>query len=408
MKAFDIPTKYRSGYIGKIKAHLKLTDPRKQNLAPTELNFGEFTLIFPRHFGFCYGVENAIEIAYRSVQENPGKRIFLISQMIHNPVVNQDLQEMGIRFLMDTDGSQLIPWSELHDSDIVLIPAFGTTIEIEEILRSRKVEIEKYNTTCPFVEKVWKRSNEIGTKGYTVIIHGKSKHEETRATFSHASEAAPSVVIRNMKEAIWLGDFVLEKRDPKEFFEIFEGKYSEGFLPERDLQRLGVVNQTTMLATETQEIADYFKALMEQKHGENYKTYFADTRDTLCYATNDNQDATRAVLTSRSDLSLVIGGYNSSNTAQIHTILQSAGPAFFIEGAQAILNRSELKYFLYDTQQEVVGAWLPQKTHPRIILTSGASCPDRLVDEVMMKILDLFPNSLSPEEVFDSYLNSPA
>jgi 4-hydroxy-3-methylbut-2-enyl diphosphate reductase len=405
MKSFEIPSKYRSGFIGKVKAHVKLSDPRKQNLEPAELNFGEFTLILPRHFGFCYGVENAIEIAYKAVRENPGKRIFLISQMIHNPVVNTDLLEMGIQFLMDTDGSQLVPWSELEEGDIVLIPAFGTTLEIEEILRSRRVEIENYNTTCPFVEKVWKRSSEIGTKGYTIIIHGKSKHEETRATFSHASEAAPSIVIRNIDEAKLLGEFVMGTRNSEGFFELFKGKYSDGFSPERDLQRVGVVNQTTMLATETQEIADYFKSLMEKKHGEEYRTFFADTRDTLCYATNDNQDATRAVLSSNADIAIVVGGYNSSNTAQIHTILSSAYPSFFIEGADAIQSQSEMNHFLYDLQKRVSGKWLPEKTHPRIILTSGASCPDRLVDEVMMKIKSLFPNSLEPNEVFSNYID---
>ncbi|MDZ4752028.1 MAG: 4-hydroxy-3-methylbut-2-enyl diphosphate reductase [Flavobacteriales bacterium] len=404
MKSFEIPSKYRSGYIGRIKSHFKISDPRKQNLSPAILNFGSFSLILPRHFGFCYGVENAIEIAYRAIDQNPGKRIFLISQMIHNPLVNQDLLDLGVRFLMDTDGSQIIGWSELKPDDIVVTPAFGTTVEIEAILRATGVNIEEYNTTCPFVEKVWKRSNEIGTNGYTVLIHGKAKHEETRATFSHATKGSPSIVVRNMAEAQWLGEMLIGQRSLEEFYSLFEGKYSEGFDPKRDLERLGVVNQTTMLATETQEIADYFKSVMCQLHGENYKAYFADTRDTLCYATNDNQDATKALLSCGADMALVIGGYNSSNTAQIHTILQSVFPSFFISGAESVLSKDSLRHYLYDQQKEVETEWMTKSAHPIIILTSGASCPDKVVDEVMMKIKSLFPNSVETDVVFDDFI----
>ena len=158
----------------------------KKNFTPTLLDLGPLQIYLARHFGFCYGVENAIEIAFKTVEENPGKRIFLLSEMIHNPQVNADLQSHGVRFMQDNYGKQLIPFDELTADDIVIIPAFGTTLELEERLNQLGIQTERYNTTCPFVEKVWNRSEQIAKKNYTIIIHGKPKHEETRATFSHA------------------------------------------------------------------------------------------------------------------------------------------------------------------------------------------------------------------------------
>src|SRR6188474_1875482 len=183
-------------------------DLRKQDFSPTVLDFGPVQFFIARHFGFCYGVENAIEISYKAIEENPDKRVFLLSQMIHNQEVNNDLQSRGIKFIMDTDGHQFIPWSELKSEDVVIIPAFGTTIEIEHLLLDRGIEVQKYNTTCPFVEKVWNRSEKHGAENYTVIIHGKPKHEETRATFSHSSVNAPSVIVRDMEDAHKLGGFI--------------------------------------------------------------------------------------------------------------------------------------------------------------------------------------------------------
>ena len=187
MKSFEVPIIYRSPLITAIKKKRKETDKMKKDFTPTLLDFGPVQIYLARHFGFCYGVENAIEIAFRTVEENPGKRIFLLSEMIHNPQVNADLQAHGIVFLQDTYGKQLIPFEELTADDIVMIPAFGTTLEIEEKLKRIGIQTEKYNTTCPFVEKVWNRSEAIAKKNYTIIIHGKPKHEETRATFSHAA-----------------------------------------------------------------------------------------------------------------------------------------------------------------------------------------------------------------------------
>ena len=345
-----------------------------------------------RHFGFCYGVENAIEISYKALEENPDRQVYLLSQMIHNQEVNRDLEDRGIRFIMDTDGTQFIPWDALTREDIVIVPAFGTTLEIEKLLTDKGIELATYNTTCPFVEKVWKRSAKLGETGHTIIIHGKYRHEETRATFSHSNSTAPSVVIRDMDEAKELGKIISGERPMEDFFDLFEGKYSKGFDPATDLDRVGVVNQTTMLATETQAIADWFRQIMIDKYGDDYKDHFADTRDTLCYATNDNQDATYALLQTEADLAIVVGGYNSSNTSHIAELCEEKFPTYFINSAQEILSGEEINHFIYKKKQKIKTTnWLPAKDPVRIILTSGASCPDTVMDAVMEKVASLFP-----------------
>ncbi|MFM2200951.1 MAG: hypothetical protein RL040_151 [Bacteroidota bacterium] len=405
MKKFDIPEHYRSAIIGEIKNRRKNNDPRKQDFSAGELNLGNITFIFPRHFGFCYGVENAIERSYKAIRENPGKRLFLLSQMIHNPAVNEDLEGHGLKFILDTEGRQLHPWEDIQADDVVIIPAFGTTIETERLLEAKGVQLARYNTTCPFVEKVWKRSAEIGQNGFTIIIHGKYKHEETRATFSHSYQNAPSIIVRDLAEAELIGSFMLGKITGESLLEHFGSKVSEGFNPERDLQRVGVVNQTTMLASETQEIADYFKEIMVKKHGVDSKDFFADTRDTLCYATNDNQQSTTAALECNADLALVIGGYNSSNTSQIVTILESKFPTYFIQDAGEIVSESSIRHFHYGNHSHAeTTQWLPTKEHLRVLITSGASCPDTVMEEVIHRILELRPSLISPEEAVSRFM----
>lgn len=402
MKKFVIPEKYRSSIIGSVKEWRKSKDPRKQDFSPTYLDLGPLEVVLPRHFGFCYGVENAIEISYKAIEENPGKRIFLLSQMIHNPAVNDDLESRGIRFIMDTEGHQFIGWDDINSDDIVIIPAFGTTLEIEQILKDKGVETKRYNTTCPFVEKVWKRSSEIGGKGYTNIIHGKHKHEETRATFSHSAAHSASVIVRDIKEAERLAEYMKGNKGREEFEKEFAGKYSAGFDPSKDLKKVGVVNQTTMLATETQEIADYFKKLVVSLYGDDA---FADTRDTLCYATNDNQDATLGALNSDADLALVIGGYNSSNTSQLVTILSEKMPVYFIKDAEEIVSENSIFHFVYADQKRIEATdWLPKKDKVKIVITSGASCPDPVVEAVVRKVQGFFPNANNIENVLEELI----
>jgi len=406
MRSFSIPTHYRSELIGRLKAFRKTQDPKKKDLSPTLLDLGPVRFLFARHFGFCYGVENAIEISYKALDENPGKRIFLLSQMIHNPEVNADLESHGLRFIQDTHGQMLMDWNEITKDDIVIIPAFGTTIETEERLKAMGIDPLKHNTTCPFVEKVWKRSAQLGEKEHTVVIHGKATHEETRATFSRTAKGAPAVILKDMAEAQLLGRIILNEEPTARFNEVFGKRCTPHFDPVRHFDRIGVVNQTTMLATETQAIADHLKQVMVKKYGKaELKAHFADTRDTLCYATNDNQDATNELLKAEADLALVVGGYNSSNTSHLVELLEQRFPTYFINGEKEILNAKEIEHFNYPLHKlERTMDWLPSKRPLTIILTSGASCPDTLLDRVMLKVLGMVEEVKDPMEVVDGLI----
>jgi len=401
MKRFDVPQFYKSSFISRIKDSRKLNDPRKRDFSPTLLDFGPARFFIARHFGFCYGVENAIEISYKTLEQNPGKRVFLLSEMIHNPGVNSDLTDRGVQFIMDTSGRQLIDWNNLQPEDIVIIPAFGTTIEIQNMLREKGIDPYRYNTTCPFVEKVWNRSEQLGNENYTIIIHGKHNHEETRATFSHSIQNSPALILRDIEEAKILSSIILGNREKNDFYKIFAGKFSKEFAIENDLDKIGVVNQTTMLASETEAIANLLKETVIKRYGiENLKDHFADTRDTLCYATYDNQEATYGLLNYKADFAIVVGGYNSSNTSHIVELCEEKLETYFISSEEKIISPTQISHFNFHTKQEVVTKnYLPDKNPVEIILTSGASCPDAVVDRVLQKILSFFENTRSIEEV---------
>lgn len=408
MKSFDIPEYYRSRIITPLKEFRRKRDKLKRDFSPTLLDFGPVRILLARHFGFCYGVENAVEIAYKAIAENPGKRIFLLSEMIHNPDVNGDLQSRGVRFLMDTKGRQLIPFSDLNPDDVVIIPAFGTTLETQQQLAALGLDVVKYDTTCPFVEKVWNKAGQIGQKNYSVIVHGKPSHEETRATFSHSKETAPTVVVKDMAQTQRLAKYITHELPVEAFYEEFAGQYSVGFDPTRDLQRIGVVNQTTMLASDTQSIADYLKQVMIQHYdltGDSVDAHFANTRDTLCYATNDNQDATYALLTSPADFAVVAGGYNSSNTSHIVDLCEAKLPTYFIESAQKIVSDTLILHFDHHTKQEITTEnFIPAHRPVTILLTCGASCPDAVVEGILLKLAGFFPDSKSVDDVLETIM----
>jgi len=391
MKQFEIPHKYKSSLIQQLKSQPKKKDGMR-NFKPTCWTVGNITFKIARHFGFCYGVENAVEIAYKTIQNNPGKRIFLLSEMIHNPIVNADLNAHGIQFIQKTDGTQLINWDEVKKGDIVLIPAFGTTLETRQILAEKEIEYEAFDTTCPFVELVWKRSKQMADKSATTIIHGKPNHEETRATFSNASQHGHALVVKNMKEAQQLGEFILNTKHISEFNSIFGSQSSKSFNPEIHLNRIGVVNQTTMLAEDTQAIADYLRSVMEQKYGtDKLATHFEETRDTLCYATNDNQQAIKSLLMEQGDLALIIGGHNSSNTSHLVELAQEVLPTYFIQDENAISHNGDLTHFdLKSTQLLMTKSVLSPSQHQTILISSGASCPDRILENVILKIGEIF------------------
>lgn len=403
MKSFNIPSFYRSPLISKIKQTRKDQDRLKKDFSPTILDFGSLQVYLARHFGFCYGVENAIEIAFQTVEENPGKRIFLLSEMIHNPQVNADLVKYGVGFIMDTKGKMIIPWSDLTPEDIVIIPAFGTTLETEKTLRDAGIDPLQYNTTCPFVEKVWNRSEQIGRKGYTIIIHGKPGHEETRATFSHSSHIAPSVVVRDLEEAKKLEKYIRKEGQSADFFTEFADQFTPGFNPNTDFDRIGVVNQTTMLASDTQEISDYLRQVMMQLHQlpeAQITDRFADTRDTLCYATNDNQTAVRELLNTPADFALVVGGYNSSNTSHLVELCEQKLPTYFIENETNLISIESIRHFSLHQHQEIESTgYLPESIPVKILLTSGASCPDAVVERVIARLHELLQPGISMKEV---------
>lgn len=408
-RTFDIPVFYRSPIISVVKNARKLQDPRRRDYTPSVLDFGAVQFRLARHFGFCFGVENAIEIAYRAVEQHPDKRIFLLSEMIHNPHVNDDLRGRGVQFMMTTSGQQLVDWDGLTADDIVIVPAFGTTLEIQQQLSQRGIDPYRYDTTCPFVEKVWNRTATLGERDCTVVVHGKWNHEETRATFSHSRSSTPTVVVENMEETDRLSAIIEGREGLEKFEEWFKNRSSEGFNPNEHLNRIGVVNQTTMLAQETQAIADRLRQAMVIRYGEEaIAEHFADTRDTLCYATNENQGATTALIASGGDIAIVVGGYNSSNTSHLVELCEQKMPTYFIRDADEILSQSTIRHFdIYAGQVKTTEHWLPTTDRPlEIVLTSGASCPDALVDAVIQKIISFYPNTNSIDEALMPFQRS--
>lgn len=405
-RSFDIPEFYKSSIISTLKQMRREQDQRKLDLAPAILDLGKLRFKIARHFGFCFGVENAIEIAYRAIRENPGKRVFLLSEMIHNAHVNQDLSDRGVRFLMDTDGTQRIPFDELCPEDIVIVPAFGTTVELFTELEKRGIDPRQYNATCPFVEKVWRRAAQLGEKGYTIVIHGKHTHEETRATFSHARLTGRSIVIRDMQEAECLASYIRGDRALENFTVDFAGRCSRRFNPATDLARIGVVNQTTMLAGETQAISRVLRAAIDERYGSvQLANHFADTRDTLCYATSENQQSIFSLLDSGGDLALVVGGYNSSNTSHLVELCEEKVPTYYIQDADEIQSIEKIRHLNFHEKRVLTtSCWYPQDRQVvEVLVSAGASCPDALVDQVVVKVAELVGVEKNIEDTLSSY-----
>lgn len=404
-RQFDIPDFYKSPVISRVKAFRQMQDMRKRDLSPSVLDFGPVRFLLARHFGFCFGVENAIEIAYKTLDEHPDRRIYFLNEMIHNSNVNNDLKDRGVEFIFDPYGMQLIPWEHLSQEDIVVVPAFGTTLEIQEALAARGIDAYTYNTTCPFVERVWNRSAKLGDSGFSVVVHGNDTHQETRATFSHSVRNAPTVVVMDVDETHILADFIRGASDREAFFARFGHKCSEGFDPDLHLERIGIVNQTTMLAAETRQIAEVIREALADRYGEeNLQNHYADTSDTLCYATNENQNATYALIDQDADLALVVGGYNSSNTSHIVELCLDRMPTYFIKDADEIRSESMIRHFNLETKKTALTTdWIPENRPLSMALTSGASCPDAIVDAVLLRVLSFFKPARSLDDVLARY-----
>ena len=390
---FDkVPNHYAGSIIQRVKDYRDAEG--KRSLDPTKLLIGDVEIVIPRHFGFCFGVERAIHMAFNSLERHPDKRTYLISEIIHSPLVNDDLHQRGIDFIYDADGERRIAEDQIAGDDIVMIPAFGTTLQIEESLQRSGVDTdsdqfrEQFDTTCPFVSKVWNRGEQLGKEGYTILIHGKFRHEETQATHSHTMQHTKTLVVLDEEEALQIHDFILQKSSVEEFTAAFGDKWSPGFDPSVDLDRVAVVNQTTMLAEETKQVANLIRQAMVSRFGQQDLEYhFADTNDTLCYATNQNQDATQTLLDSQPDIAIIVGGYNSSNTSHLVEICSTAIPSYLISSESELLSRQQVRHFDIHTKDLLItDDWLPDPP-VRVAVTSGASCPDILLNQVIEKIV---------------------
>lgn len=388
---------------------------------PVELNFGAATYLIPSHFGFCLGVKNAIERAYETLAANPGRRVFMLSELIHNPFVNADLLRRGLTYLQTDKGvpftingkpaaadpDAALIWDTLTPDDIVIIPAFGATDEDKRKLVRKGIAVCQYDATCMLVEKVWKAARNYGRAGYTVIIHGKAEHEETKATFSNTRRHAPALIVRDLDEIKQLGR-IISSDEPSvraEFHTLFAGKHTPGFDVERDLQRVAVVNQTTLLVNETRAIIAYLRELFVRKYGPEAAEHVGGSgrNDTLCYATQVNQDALAKALSAPLDAAFVIGGKNSSNTYQLYRLCaQTLGEkAYFIQSEANIRSLHEVEHYVFPSMHagrltgktEIRPLWTAPTKPKRVLITGGASCPDGIIQQVVVRL-----NSLLPQE----------
>jgi 4-hydroxy-3-methylbut-2-enyl diphosphate reductase len=417
---------YQSELCRAIKAARRTKE--KKSGAPAVLDFGAVSYVIPSHFGFCLGVQNAIERAYETVASNPTKRVFMLSELIHNPFVNEDLLARGLRYLQTDKGLSICKdgsvtsdpsdsnalWNQLTADDIVIIPAFGATNEDKVRLLRRGLSIRENDATCMLVEKVWKAARRYAEAGFTVIIHGKSEHEETKATFSNSSAHGPALMIRNMEHARLLTQVIQAEGAEKTrlFEDSFKGLYSKGFDPKKDLQKLAVVNQTTLLRNETLSIIDFLRAFMVQRYGEAQVAEHLWSKgkgDTLCYATQVNQDALQKAVEQPIDAALVVGGKNSSNTFQLYRVCEKrfGENAHYIQSEANILSSESIQHYIFPYQltetpqvSDVVRPFLETTAQAkRILLTGGASCPDGVIQQVIHKINSFFPaESIRPIE----------
>ena len=419
---------YQSRLCAAIKAARRTKE--KSSGEPAVLDFGPVEYVIPSHFGFCLGVQNAIERAYETVAANPGRRVHMLSELIHNPFVNEDLRARGLRYLQTDKGLPLREdggfatsaddpealWNRLTEDDIVIIPAFGATNEDKARLVRRGIALRENDATCMLVEKVWKAARRYAEAGYTVVIHGKSEHEETKATFSNSAAHGPALMLRNGEHAEALADVLraegAEKR--RRFETAFAGLASPGFDPERDLEKIAVVNQTTLLRNETLRIIDYLRGVIAEKYGEanvGEHLWTQGKGDTLCYATQVNQDALQKAVAREVDAALVVGGRNSSNTYQLYRVCRErfGDRAHYIQSEANLLSRETVRHYRFPHSGEgpagaggeVERPFLPPGDggKQRVLLTGGASCPDGIIQQVIHRINGFFPaETLRPLE----------
>ena len=375
----DVEEALTSDYAGHLVDYLRAND--------FVLRSGEVTIQLAKEFGFCYGVERAVEYAYQTRKKFPERRIFLAGEIIHNPHVNAKLSEMGITFLRS--GHSGFDYSGVSAQDVVLLPAFGVTIADFEQLRAKGCVV--VDTTCGSVLNVWKRVESYARDGFTALIHGKYYHEETRATASQVTKypGGRYIVVRNLDETRTVCDYIEGNGQREAFLEQFAHAANPGFDPDNDLRRVGVANQTTMLAKESLAVAELVGAAMERRHGESHRAEHFRTFDTICSATQDRQDAVLALLAEPLDVMLVIGGYNSSNTISLAAICADRVRTYHVEDAACIdPGRVTIRHQPIGAKTEsIVAEWLSTAGPVRIGLTAGASTPNNKIGEAVARVL---------------------
>ena len=351
------------------------------------LTEGKTVIRLAKQFGFCYGVERAIDLAYAARKVFPEARLFLIGEIIHNPEVNAQIAALGIRNLLDENGRPHV--EDLGPEDVVIVPAFGATVSLVEEIKRHGCRI--VDTTCGDVMSVWKRVRQNALEEVTSIIHGKASHEETLATASRAlgNGFGRYLIVLNIEEAGRVCDYILGRLSREDFLREFEGRFSEGFDPALHLQRIGVANQTTMLREETEAVQRKLKEAVLQRDGNdsNFRLF-----DTICGATQERQDALKELLRQPMDLLLVVGGYNSSNTTHLAEMGEQQVPTYFIRNQECLESPELIRHYDLHEKKEVSSqaSWLPQSSLPACVgITAGASCPNNLIEEVILRVLSL-------------------
>lgn len=369
----QVETHYRSELVEKLRAQGGV------------LQAGNTTIRLAKEFGFCYGVERAIDLAYAAGKVFKDRRIFLLGEIIHNPDVNAQIEALGIHSLAAHPSDADL--DNLQAEDVVIVPAFGAEVAVINAVKAHGCQI--IDTTCGDVMSVWKRVRQNATERVTSIIHGKASHEETRATASRAlgqDGQGHYLIVFNLEDAQAVADFMVHGGDPSEFLARFHGTTSPGFDPLAHLERVGVANQTTMLRSETEAIQTLLREAVAKRDGgstANFR-YF----DTICGATQDRQDALFQLLNESLDFLLVIGGYNSSNTTHLVEIGEQKLPTYFIRNADCIDSADSIRHFDIHAKKEIEATdWLPKRDHLTVGITAGASCPNNLIEETIQKIL---------------------
>lgn len=373
----QVESHYRSQLVQKIRA------------AGSVIHAPGLTIRLAKEFGFCYGVERAINLAYASRKVYPDQPIYILGEIIHNPDVNDHLRDMGIRFLSGKEKSA--EFKDLQAGDIVIIPAFGAQLATMDILKAKGCRF--VDTTCGDVMSVWKRVRQYANENFTSLIHGKAWHEETLATSSRATAHGTGhyLVVFTLDDTDFICNYILKGGDKKAFLEKFKGACSPDFDPDIHLEAIGVANQTTMLRNETEEFQRKLRNAMVQKYGEeNIEKHFK-RYDTICGATQERQNALRTLLKEPMDLLLVLGGYNSSNTSHLAEMGEAVLPTYFIKGAEEIISGDLIRHYDFHLKSEIeTTPWLPtDKEAVTIGITAGASCPNNIIENTIHRLAEL-------------------